>query len=175
MAYIGLLINNADVVAACGRSTAELHVTLAHIPVETRSSLQDEIPGALMYDLDMLWAYVTPQTLSLGALERFGATLVRRAYGAGLAGLRARVVDLLDLHGVRYSKDFEPWIPHVSVGLNIPQWCWIGHGECPGYVPDAVLVHSSRAVFAGLSGVVAHHWPLGTALRDPLPVKTAHD
>jgi len=168
MAYIGLTIDSAYTAAVCGRSTAELHLTLAHIPVGSKTALQDEVPGAVIADLDLLWAYTAPQVLVLGDVERFGAVLVRKAYGLGLPGLRARVADLLDLHGVRYSKDYEPWAPHVSVGLNTPQWCWVKDIKNPVHIQ----AHSSRAVFAGLSGIVAHHWPLGGALRDPVSTDT---
>lgn len=172
MAYIGLVIDRQYAAAACGRGTAELHVTLAHIPVKT-PSLEDSIPSKILLDLDLLWAYTLPQALTLGALERFDATVVRRAYGGGLALIRKKTIDLLELHGVHYSKDFEPWAPHCSIGLNYAQWSWVNYGERPAYVPHSVAVHSSRAVFAGLHGVVAHHWDLGTACRSVPPTTLA--
>jgi hypothetical protein len=166
MAYIGLVIDRQYAAAACGRRTAELHVTLAHIPTGTKESLQDEIPGQILLDLDMLWAYTTPQSMTLGSLERFGAILVRRVYGAGIEEARDRVRKLLDVHGVRYSNDYDPWTLHCSIGINYPPWHWVTAGEHPSYMLHPLAVHSSHAVFAGLKGVVAHRWQLGTALRD---------
>lgn len=166
MAYIGFVLDRQYAAAACGRGTAELHITLAHIPTGAKSSLQDELPGQILLELDMLWAYTQPQSMTLGGLERFaGSILVRRAYGEGLEKARNRVLEILDSHQVRYSNDFGVWIPHCSVGINNPAWRWVDAGERPSYVPQSLAVHSSRAVLAGLKGVVAHHWDLGSALR----------
>jgi hypothetical protein len=167
MAYIGFVIDRQYSAAACGRSTAELHVTLAHIPTGAKPSLQDEIPGQVLLELDTLFSYIPPQSMTLSTMERFGSVLVRRAHGADeeLMKARARVREVLESHKIQYSKDYEPWTPHCSIGIDYPAWCWVDAGERPSYVPQPVAVHSSRAVLAGLRGVVAHHWNLGDALR----------
>lgn len=161
MAYIGLTIDPVFAAAACGRSTAELHVTLVHVPIEQDTvSSGFGLPGALLLSLDELWAGTQPQPLTLGAVERFGNVLVRRARGDGLLAIRRSVLALLEEHGVRCSNDFDPCSPHCSIGLAVPGWSWTFYGERSAQ-PGSIAVHSSLAVFAGLRGVVAHHWNLG--------------
>lgn len=171
MAYIGFVIDRQYASAACGRSTAELHITLAHIPTGAKPSLQDELPGQLLVELDTLWAYTKPQAMTLDHYERFGSILVRRAYGKELEDVRKLIVSLLDSYKVRYSNDYGPWVPHCSIGINCPEWRWLDVGGSP-YMSQSVAVHSSRAVLAGLKGVVAHHWDLGTALRSSVSPTT---
>lgn len=156
MAHIALEISQSDSQAISGYADAVLHITMCHLGKITWLQSRQIVQGLQAQD-----DVYRPPVLKLRATDFviFGSPeepcLVRKVVcdNYDLEGARQRLAVALESLGVFVSKTYDPWIPHVTVGLG-------KHGSTYFAQPDAHFEVRRIGLFAA---PLILHWsfPLG--------------